>query len=88
MSQYPRKARIPRINDGEWARLVVAMRLTPRETDVLRGLMRGGCDKQIGAKAGIKVPTVRAHLRHMFTRLGVSDRVELVLHVMALLRGD
>lgn len=48
--------------------------LTDRELDVLRCVARGDGNKQIAAALGIAEPTVKAHLVHIFEKLGVENR--------------
>jgi DNA-binding NarL/FixJ family response regulator len=48
--------------------------LTDRERDVLQCAARGDGNKQIAASLGIAEPTVKAHLVHIFEKLGVENR--------------
>jgi len=48
--------------------------LTDRELDVLRYVARGEGNKQIAASLGIAEPTVKAHLVHIYEKLGVENR--------------
>ena len=48
--------------------------LTERELDVLRCVARGDGNKQIAVTLGITEPTVKAHLVHIFDKLGVENR--------------
>ena len=48
--------------------------LTDRELDVLRCVARGDGNKQIASSLGIAEPTVKAHLVHIFEKLGVENR--------------
>lgn len=48
--------------------------LTERELDVLRCVARGDGNKQIASTLGIAEPTVKAHLVHIFEKLGVENR--------------
>lgn len=48
--------------------------LTGRELDVLRCVARGDGNKQIASALGIAEPTVKAHLVHIFEKLGVENR--------------
>ena len=48
--------------------------LTDRELDVLRCVARGDGNRQIGTELGIAEPTVKAHLVHIFEKLGVENR--------------
>ncbi|WP_052352023.1 LuxR C-terminal-related transcriptional regulator [Deinococcus pimensis] len=49
--------------------------LTARETEVLRLLVQGDTNVQIGRTLGISLPTVNAHVRTIFSKLGVGSRV-------------
>lgn len=53
--------------------------LTQREREVL-GLVAGGlANKQIARKLDIAERTVKAHLTHIFQRIGVTDRTQAAL---------
>lgn len=75
------------IDEGGWSRAVLVLALPPQEAKVLGFLLRGMRDKQIAEHAGIGVPTVRLYLSRTFRRAGVSDRVELILRVVAIANG-
>lgn len=53
------------------------VRLTPRELDVVRLLVDGRSNDEIGAALGIGAKTVETHLGRLFERLGVASRTEL-----------
>jgi DNA-binding NarL/FixJ family response regulator len=53
--------------------------LTPRELDVLRLVAQGLASKQIARRLDISEKTVKAHLTHVYQRLGVSDRTQAAL---------
>lgn len=48
--------------------------LTDRELEVLHRVARGDGNKQIAHDLGIAEPTVKAHLVHIFEKLGVENR--------------
>ena len=52
--------------------------LTGREADVLAGLQQRRSNAQIAADLHISVETVRTHARHIYRKLGVSSRRELL----------
>jgi two-component system nitrate/nitrite response regulator NarP len=52
--------------------------LTPRESDVLAELQRRRTNAQIAADLHISIETVRTHARHIFRKLGVASRRELL----------
>jgi DNA-binding NarL/FixJ family response regulator len=53
--------------------------LSSREREVLVLLCKGMANKQIARHLGISERTVKAHLTHVFQRLGVSDRTGAAL---------
>jgi DNA-binding NarL/FixJ family response regulator len=50
--------------------------LTPREAEVLEILRRGQSNKEIGRALGLQEITVKLHVRNLFRKLGVRNRVE------------
>lgn len=59
-----------------------ALHLTARERDVLAGVVAGRSNDEIGLDLGIARKTVEGHLAHLFRRLEVSSRAELVTTVL------
>ena len=53
--------------------------LTPREKEVIALIVAGYTNKDIARKFGISEHTVKHHLTNIFDKLGVSNRLELVL---------
>src|ERR1700722_19226421 len=54
--------------------------LTKREKEVVRLLADGLQNREIARKLSLSEHTIKNHLFHIFDKLGVSSRVELVLH--------
>jgi two-component system NarL family response regulator len=59
--------------------------LTAREVSVLGLVARGMTNREIGAALTMGEETVKAHLKHIFAKMEVSDRTEAAL--VALQRG-
>ncbi|MCA8927258.1 MAG: response regulator transcription factor [Alphaproteobacteria bacterium] len=53
--------------------------LTPRERDILRGLVSGRSNKEIANGVGTTDMTVKAQLRHLLRKLGVTNRTQAAL---------
>ena len=52
--------------------------LSPREIDVLRLIVEGFTNRQIGEELHISMRTVEGHRANIYQKLGLSSRVELV----------
>jgi DNA-binding NarL/FixJ family response regulator len=56
--------------------------LSEREMDVLRLLPSGSSNKTIAAHLGLSENTVKSHISHLFSKLGVQSRAEAVSAAM------
>ena len=74
-------------SDGDWARAQQYLELSPRQTEIVRHILQGKSDKQIAVDLGISLATVRTHLRRLFAKHNLNDRLELTLLMLATLRG-
>lgn len=66
--------------DVTYARRSVKSRITPREMDVIAGVVAGYSNKQIAAHFSISERTVKHYLSAVFIKIGVSSRLELALY--------
>ena len=57
--------------------------LTEREQEVVKWVIQGMMNKEIGAQLGISEKTVKAHLSNIFGKLKVNRRLQLLLHQIA-----
>ncbi len=55
--------------------------LTPREREIVRLIAGGATNKQVASALDISERTVKGHLSNVFQKLGISDRLKLVLYV-------
>jgi DNA-binding NarL/FixJ family response regulator len=56
--------------------------LSAREREVVRLVVDGASNDEIGARLGISARTVESHLRRLFERLGVASRTELAARAL------
>jgi DNA-binding NarL/FixJ family response regulator len=52
------------------------LKLSERERDVLRGIVLGHSNKEIGRKLGLAEVTIKLHLRNLFRKMVVKTRAE------------
>lgn len=57
-------------------------RLTSREIEVVRLLAKGYVDKQIADSLSMSTLTVNSHLKHIYSKLDVHSRTEVVVKCM------
>ena len=79
------KTCIPAEVAGRLAERFSGSALTERETDVLRLIVGGNSNKEIGKKLFISEATVKTHINNLLSKLGVSDRTQAA--TTALQRG-
>jgi DNA-binding NarL/FixJ family response regulator len=63
-------------------RLAVRQRradMSEREMEVLQLLIKGRSNKEISSSLFVSEDTVKAHLKHLFSKLGVHDRTEAAI---------
>jgi DNA-binding CsgD family transcriptional regulator len=57
----------------------VTTTLTPRQLQLARWYASGLTSREVASRVGISLRTARAHLEHIYTRLGIRSRAELTL---------
>lgn len=59
----------------EWKRLAAELRLSPRQAQVARLTCLGLSKEQMANRLRISEPTARLHVKELFRKLRVNDRV-------------
>jgi DNA-binding NarL/FixJ family response regulator len=68
-------------------RLMVAFKLTQRESEVLNWVIKGKTNRDIGEILGTSPRTINKHLEHVFVKLGVETRTSAAALAMSKLRA-
>ena len=72
------------LSQDTWQRLVRELSLSPQQARIVELVLCDCGDKQIAARMGLRVPTVRTYLQRTYLRLGAEGRMGLVLKILAL----
>jgi DNA-binding NarL/FixJ family response regulator len=59
-----------------------AASLSERETEILRVVASGASNKEVAARLGISVNTVRVHVHDIFRKLGIKSRTQAALYIL------
>jgi DNA-binding CsgD family transcriptional regulator len=66
-----------------WPRLGVALRLSPREMQIVQGVFEDRKEESIAYELGISPHTVNTYFQRLYAKLRVSSRAQLIVRVMA-----
>ena len=58
---------------------IPSVHLTPRQKEILQGLVNGHSNKEIARDLDIIEGTVKAHIRNLMSKLGVRNRTQLAV---------
>jgi DNA-binding NarL/FixJ family response regulator len=56
--------------------------LSPRETDIVRLVAAGLTNREISERLGLSDKTVKNHISHVFAKLNVTTRTQVVIHAI------
>ncbi|RJQ49049.1 MAG: DNA-binding response regulator [Gammaproteobacteria bacterium] len=65
------------------ARPAAAYLLTRREQEIVEMLARGLRSAELARALSISVETVKVHIQHIYRKMGVKNRVEMILHLQS-----
>ena len=72
----------------EWETLRRSLGWSLLQTEIMRRLLAGKSHHEIAREMAIRPRTVRTTVEGLYRQFGVSDRVQLVLYVLTVLRED
>ncbi|HMA54634.1 MAG TPA: LuxR C-terminal-related transcriptional regulator, partial [Acidobacteriota bacterium] len=73
-----RAAELHVMSGDAFAAFAEGLSLTPREGEIVRLLLEGKDSKQITAELFISDHTVKNHIHHVYRKLGIKNRIQLV----------
>ena len=71
------------IRTSRWVRAANALRLTPRQRQVVTLIAKGAADKEIACSLGITTATAQKHVTNVLKRLNVPNRAAAVAAMSA-----
>lgn len=57
-------------------------KLSKRETEVLKEMVKGKTNKEIANTLFVSEKTIKTHVSHIFSKLQVSDRTQAAIYAM------
>lgn len=72
-------ARLSLINDKQWGYLQKLYHMTPKEQQVARFVCQGISNEDIAEKLDMRPGTVKTHLRNIYRRVRVKNKISLLL---------
>lgn len=65
-----------------WRALRARLKLSPRECEIVRGVVEDLSERGMALELGISHHTVHTHLERVYRKLGVASRPQLIRRVM------
>ena len=69
-------------SEQAWTEIAHSLALSPRELQIVRGVFDDRTEFALAADLGISPHTVHTHIDRLHQKLGVTDRVEVVVRIM------
>lgn len=70
------------VPDGAWDGIVRALRLSPREAEIVALLLTDDCrDDVIAERLGISRHTVHTHVERLYRKVGATSRSQVVSRI-------
>ena len=69
------------LSDLQWHRVVQRLQLSPREAEIAAYLMNGKKEPTIADTLDISEHTVHSHVRRLYGKLGVHDRLAMITRI-------
>jgi DNA-binding CsgD family transcriptional regulator len=67
------------MDDSQWLFVRKSFRMSSRELDVAKLVCSGFSNEEIASRLGIKIATVKTHLRNIYRRIRVQRKLDMLL---------
>ena len=67
------------MDDSQWLFVRKSFRMSSRELDVAKLVCSGFSNEEIASRLGIKIATVKTHLRNVYRRIRVQRKLDMLL---------
>jgi len=81
-SANDRRVRSP-LTAKAWRRISRILGLSPRQVEIVRGIMAGQDAREIAASLGVTPYTIQTYIARLYVKLGVHSRAGLVVKIFA-----
>lgn len=81
-AEQPKPAGSAMLSPKAWQALAKSLQLSRRQVQIIRAVFDDAKEPAMADNLGISSHTVHTHLERIYRKLGVHDRVELVLAVL------
>lgn len=72
------------LDADHWRAIFRALRLSPKQAEIAPLMLRSASNQQIALLLGIAEGTVKTQVQRIFNRVGVHDRMEFAMRILAL----
>lgn len=69
------------LSDSIWSHLSQRLRLSPKEAEVVRGLLNKRSETGIAKEMGVSRHTVHTHIKRLYRKLRITSRSAAIAHV-------
>ncbi|MGA2094032.1 MAG: helix-turn-helix transcriptional regulator [Sedimentisphaerales bacterium] len=67
------------MDDSQWLFVRKSFRMSPRELDIAKRVCSGFSNDEIASRLGIRIATVKTHLRNIYRRIRVQRKLDMLL---------
>jgi DNA-binding CsgD family transcriptional regulator len=75
----PHRPQVHIMDDNQWLFVRKSFRMSSREMDVAKLVCLGFSNEEIASQLGIKIATVKTHLRNVYRRIRVQRKLDMLL---------